>query len=253
MTRHLLLISTLGLAVGCGGAAVGPEPKDKEKGPTVDTTNACALGTTDNQTVCYPAGPYGYDVGSVVKDFNVLGHRDINFDAGDVRKNPIATIYAHDYFQDKSIKALVVSIAAGWCGPCKLEQDEVIRLYSNYQKAGAGVRFLEAVIQNPDSSPATMDYVDSSWVTNDDAGWYTADGTSIPGNFVNFDIGIDPDNKGLANYYSILSIPAQIVITTTEVKINNKTYPPMSIVWKNNGVNTPGVKSRVDSILKAAK
>ena len=238
MKNFLLAFTAVITAAGCGGTML-PEPMDKTKMMGGDPTT-------------YPSGPYGHDVGSVVRDFSVFGRRDTAFN-GQSADNPPGPIFAHDYFNDKSIKVLVVAVAAGWCGPCRDEQHGMIQLYNDYVKAGTGVRFLEAVVETErQGDPSTMDYVDSNWVTNGGAGWYEDPNDPIAGEYVNFDIAIDGDGRSLSEFYQIQSIPAQIVITTTEVKIGNKTYPAMSIVTKNNGVDR-SLGKKIKSVLDAAK
>ena len=168
----------------------------------------------------YPCGPYGYSVGSVVGDLTLTGRRDTNLN-GSVLDDPIVPIKLSDYYANKKTQVLFISLATVWCGPCVNEQPSLVQLYKDYQTAGKGVAFLEAVLQDSAGKPADMTVVDS-W-----AGTY-----SIP-----FDMAADPANA-LAPYYNPSSFPVQLVIKTSN----------MSLVYQHTSVSTD-LKSVIDGVL----
>jgi hypothetical protein len=168
----------------------------------------------------YPCGPYGYSVGSVIGDLTVTGRIDVNGD-GSVLDDPIQPISLHDYFANKKIKVLFISLATVWCAPCATEQPSLVQLYDGYKTAGQGVAFLQLILQNGQSMPSSQADVDA---------W--AQTYSIP-----FDMAYDPQNA-LAPYYTPTAFPEQLVLRTSN----------MTLVYQHTSVSTD-LKSVIDGVL----
>ena|SRR5579871_888060 len=197
--------------IGCGQAVtVDPMETTKDE-PTINA-------------VKYPSGPYGYSQGSVVADLELTGQHDTNGNGLIDPADTIAPIHFADYYGGKT-KVLVVMVAAGWCGPCKMEQPGLVQLWNAYQSSNPGeVAFLEAIIQNPAGQPSDMVFVDQ-WAKT----------YQIP-----FDMAADP-TVALGPYYNIAAFPMQMVLQTKD----------MTIQWQNNGLANEELKAQVDSVLAA--
>ncbi len=173
-------------------------------------------------TVDYPAGPYGFvakyqldpqgalamvdPMGSVIQNLEFVGQDDSNgngvIDSGDAVK----TIRLSDYYANKNIKVLFIGAAAGWCGPCKMEQPALVQLFQKYGGKNGKVAFLEAVTQqasevNP--KPADIEFIDSIWAAN----------YQLP-----FTLVTDP-NDNLGPYYIQNAIPMQLIVRTSDMRI----------------------------------
>lgn len=194
------------LAVGCGtsGSASGDGGQS---------------GTCD--AAAYPCGPYGSDVGSVIANLSLTGQRDDDGN-GAVTDDPVRPIQLADYHADPGVKVLVIATAAEWCAPCMQEQPELVALWKQYHDAGAGVAFLEAVIQKLDTTPADTTTVDE-WATR----------FHIP-----FDMASDP-TLALSPYYDINLFPSTMVVRTSD----------MVIVAQNRGYQQGWLENAVDAVL----
>ncbi len=168
----------------------------------------------------YPCGPYGYAIGSTIGDLTVTGRVDSDGN-GSVLDDPIQPISLHDYFANKKIKVLFISLATVWCAPCTTEQPSLVQLYDDYKSAGQGVAFLQLILQNGQSMPSSQSDVDA---------W--AQTYSIP-----FDMAYDPQNA-LAPYYSPTAFPEQLVLRTSN----------MTLVYQHTSVSTD-LKSVIDGVL----
>lgn len=87
-------------------------------------------------------------------------------------------------------KVLVVNLWATWCGPCRNETPELVRLYKEYQSQGVEVVALST--ENPVSSEETVKEFVKEYEVNYPVGWATPEvaialmrgRTSIPQNFI---------------------------------------------------------------------
>ena len=181
-------------SVSICGCAADPPIHVEEPGKGGGTLERCGEGI-------YPCGPYGTVIGTQIRDLTFVGRRDVNRD-GDVTNDPSTKIRLSQYFQDKTIKVLVVLASAEWCPPCKAEQPELVALWKKYQQEKTPVAFLETVIQDVTGKPAQIDVVDR---------WAKAYG--IP-----FDMVADP-TAVLGPYYDTAAFPMEMVITTADMKI----------------------------------
>jgi hypothetical protein len=178
----------------------------------VDPTANRPTGTSTDAT--YPAGPYGYAMGSVIEDTKFLGKTDPGGAAGtaDYSGLPMKEVWLHDYHDDPNVKLLVLSGVAGWCRPCNDEQDgfspegritSVPAMQAKYEPMG--VRFFEAMIQGFDfqSAAPAMESDINRW-----AGEHS----------LHVGIGLDSEDK-IHEYADVSAFPLNMVISTRDMKI----------------------------------
>ena len=87
-------------------------------------------------------------------------------------------------------KVLVVNLWATWCGPCRNETPELVRLYKEYQSQGVEVVALST--EDPVRSAETVQQFVRDYKVNYPVGWATREvavalmrgRTSIPQNFI---------------------------------------------------------------------
>jgi thiol-disulfide isomerase/thioredoxin len=178
---------------------------------------------TDNNGLSYPAGPYGYtkhavmaNLGFVVKEDPMLSQGTADY----ANLTPAPRTLA-DYYNDPNVSWLVLTGAAGWCGPCREEARTVPADSQKWEPMG--VRFVTVLIQGFDETnqtPSTMDDVDR---------WQSINKEHIA-------IGTDP-NDSLHEYASeIASFPLNVLIRTADMSIqytalgidpNNPSFDPI--------------------------
>jgi thiol-disulfide isomerase/thioredoxin len=167
---------------------------------------------TDN--VNYPLGPYGYAKKSVMANISFLAKTDPDGAVGVANYAGLEPQYISmaDYHNDPNVGWLVLTGAAGWCGPCREEARTLPTVSKKWEPMG--VRFLTVLIQGFDQAnqtPATMGDVDR---------WQQLTKGHVA-------IGLDP-NDNLHEFASeIASFPLNILVRTAD----------MSIQWTALGVN----------------
>jgi thiol-disulfide isomerase/thioredoxin len=174
------------------------------------------------QLKAYPAGPYGYTIGTRIANLTLSAKSDDNGSGVIDSADTIKSVELADIFADKSIKALYVGVSAEWCPPCNAEQPDLVKLYNSYQSAGKGVAFLEAMNQDVKGNPADFTVV-NRWSTK----------YKIP-----FMMAADP-NESLGPYYAIAAFPMEMVIDTTD----------MTITYQFNGEDVPDLQAAIDDVL----
>lgn len=155
---YAFALTTFALA-GCGanGGTSGVTPP-ADAGTATDTgvTDPADTGSTTpvdaGATEQYPAGPYTSSVGGLFRPFSLQACN---------RTGDEAT-WRFDGPEFFSNQLTVISIAAAWCVPCQREssqiQAQIIEAY-----AGRGVRFVQLLVQNADTSAITAPTC-NSWV-----------------------------------------------------------------------------------------
>jgi hypothetical protein len=152
--------------IACGGRT---DSKYGLEGPT----------TSGEETVDYPKGEYGYDVGSVVPNATFLGYEhmdpstlvDPNVDVGRVRFSDF-----YDPDGARGLSFLVVVVQVVWCGPSNQQDDftnggnwtgtngTAIDFATQYEHDG--VRFMTLLQQGPTFGvDATMNDL-QLWITH---------------------------------------------------------------------------------------
>jgi hypothetical protein len=205
----------LPFVVLCAAAAVAPLGCDT---PTpMENFRDGGDGTCDPKQ--YPCGPFGNSQGQIIANLSLVGQRDTNHN-GDPTDDPWGTIHFSDYYQDPSLKVLVVLAAAYWCVPCQMEQPELVQDFNTYKSKG--VAFIEAIIQDNNGAPSQPSDVDM-WAQN----------YKIP-----FDVAADPA-VALGPYYNLQEFPMQMLITTKDMAIN----------WQHNGYLPGAISNAIDGAL----
>ncbi|MSP62392.1 MAG: TlpA family protein disulfide reductase [Myxococcales bacterium] len=218
MRRFVLLRTASLAAIAAFGAACGAQD------PTYVSPKETAKMIPESPAkLDYPDGPYGYVTESIVADLQFVARADSNgngeIDPGDALK----PIRLSDYYANKKIKALVVGLAAGWCGPCKKEQPELVALYKGYGGKNGPVGIIEVLSDNASpGKPADQAFAD-----------YWAKTYHLP-----FEVGSDP--SGVLDVYNPDgAIPLSLVIRTSD----------MSIVEMKSGLPVPSLKKILDTII----
>jgi len=169
---------------------------------------------TMNNGINYPAGPYGYAKHAVVANLSFLAKVDPEMSLGTANYAGLdpQTINLSDYFNDDAVSWIVLTGAAGWCGPCREEAHTLPTVSQKWEPMG--VRFLTVLIQGFDETnqtPSTMDDVNR---------WQSITKTHTA-------IGTDP-NDNLHEFASeIASFPLNILIRKAD----------MSIQWTTLGID----------------
>jgi thiol-disulfide isomerase/thioredoxin len=157
-----------------------------------------------NQAADYPPGPYGYVTGSVIQNIDFVGKNATgDTTATDYRTLPMQNVSLADFHNDPSVKYVVLSGVAGWCGPCNDEQKQVPTLQATYQPKG--FRFFEAMIQGYNEmsgAPATETDLNE---------WQSVHTITVG-------LGLDPEDK-IHQYADIAAFPLNMVVRTSDMQI----------------------------------
>lgn len=157
-----------------------------------------------NQAADYPPGPYGYVTGSVIQNIEFVGKNATgDMTATDYGSLAMANVSLADFHNDPTVKYVVLSGVAGWCGPCNMEQNQVPALQTKYQPMG--FRFFEAMIQGYNENtgaPATEADL------NEWASFHK----------ITVGIGLDPEDK-IHQYADIAAFPLNMVVRTSDMQI----------------------------------
>ena len=183
----------------------------------------------NNNGLNYPAGPYGYTKHAVMANLNFVVKEDPEHAAGtanyaglDPQPRQLA-----DYFNDPNVGWLVLTGAAGWCGPCREEAHTVPADSLKWEPMG--VRFITVLIQGFDETnqtPSTMDDVNR---------WQSITHEHIA-------IGTDPNDQLHEFATEIASFPLNILIRTADMSIqytalgidpNNPSFDPILSAYVN--------------------
>jgi thiol-disulfide isomerase/thioredoxin len=87
-------------------------------------------------------------------------------------------------------KVMLINLWATWCGPCRSETPELVRLYKEYQ--GRGVEFVGLSTEDPEASATRVQDFVRQYSVNYHVGWATREvaltlmqgRTSIPQSFI---------------------------------------------------------------------
>lgn len=193
------------LAAACGTQTVeddGYQPPPEEPVPY------------DASTTAYPGGPYGFDNGSVIADYEFPGFP--NPETGPTTE--LVTIRLSDFYNPTGAgtyaedgpyaagapkpRALLMVVSAVWCGPCQLEAAEVLpEKHAAY--AGRGGEFLLVLADGPTPGvPAEKKHL-ASWTKKYET---------------NFPAVLDA-NYDLGKIFPAASYPANMIIDTRTMTI----------------------------------
>ncbi len=118
-------------------------------------------GDTDAGAMCsIPESGFGASVGTKLRPFTL--EQCLVNESGDGYSAPFA-FYENGYCESRFT---VLSIAAGWCGPCNVESDEfnqqITQIYGPQ-----GVRLIQVLIQDVSGAPPSIDFC-NQWVNQHD-------------------------------------------------------------------------------------
>ncbi|MFO0549259.1 MAG: TlpA family protein disulfide reductase [Polyangiaceae bacterium] len=170
-------------------------------------------GQSSNPSARYPQGPYGIEKGSVIQNYKFVGFPDPLADKENAVEIQLADFYnpSGDELYEAGSKygegtpkprALLINIAAVWCGPCQFESKEILpEEYEKYRPRGA--QFLLELADGPNvGEPAEFSHL-VSWTTKYKTAWPSA---------------IDPSYK-LSALFEADAFPANILIDTSTMEI----------------------------------
>lgn len=136
-----LVLLVLGLA-GCGGGDTPPADVD---------AGGIMLTDSGSGPACeVPGEPYGTSVGRTIEPFTLNQCDGTPY-----------SFYGDDFCDTR---LTVISIAAGWCGPCMAESAELTERVTERYRAD-GVRVIQIIVQNPDRTAPTPEFC-RQWVDN---------------------------------------------------------------------------------------
>jgi len=174
-----------------------------------------------NNGLNYPAGPYGYTKHAVIANLNFLVKNDPDGVTGSANYAALdpAPLQLSDLYNDSTVSWLVLTGAAGWCGPCQEEAHTMPTVSQKWEPMG--VRFVTVLIQGFDEqnqTPSTMDDVNR---------WQSIMHEHIA-------IGTDP-NDSLHEFASeIASFPLNMIIRTADMSIQ---YTALGIDSNNPSID----------------
>lgn len=190
----------------------------------VDNSADSATGT--DASACdasvYPCGPYNKNIGDVMEELSFVGRVESNNDGNLTVDDAAGVISLSKYYQNKNVRALIVSASAEWCQPCQHEQPA---LKAAFEANEGRLAILETLVQNKVGNPAVIETTDV---------WRNQ--FSIP-----FDLVVDPA-YALAPYYEITAFPMNMLIDPRT----------MQIVWQGNGVPKPTQDGASNELFDAA-
>jgi hypothetical protein len=207
--RKLLALSSLAVfALVSAGCATESEVSDGEEVADIDEGGQEQVQHAD---AAYPEGPFGDEVGSIIRNYQFRGFarpQDGNF-AGQVISmsdfyNPTGTeMHAADsiYGEKPKPKAMMVIIAAGWCGPCQQEAKNILPgEYAEFAPQGA--EFLTIMAEDASYNEPNLKDIEN-WSTKYKAQWPSV----VDGQFKFFALAAEP------------AFPANILIDTRTMTI----------------------------------
>lgn len=171
----------------------------------------------------FPCGPYGVQPGAIMKNLSLPGLR-ARAGVNSVADERVDELKLSEYFADKDVKVIVVTSSAEWCEPCKAEQPGLKRLYDDYKNTSTKVAIFEALIEDNQGAPATIEVARR---------WAKKYG-------LHFDVAIDPTGL-LKPYYDINAFPMNMVIRTSDMKIT----------WQENGLDPGALRVAVEQAMNS--
>jgi thiol-disulfide isomerase/thioredoxin len=172
---------------------------------------------SDGDLSGYPAGPYGYNVGSIMQNIDFVG----KVPAADTTASP--TLYDQidmqpvsllDYHKNPAVKHLMIVAVARWCPPCNDEQPSVRSLATKY--ASKGVQVIEMLAEGSTRGvPATDSDIDKwadSWGSGGSEGFQGGPhGLTIP-------VFLDPNDR-MGVYADKSAYPLGMAVRTDTMAI----------------------------------
>ena len=138
--------------------------------------------STEAQTIfaprrTYPEGPYGKEVGDILKN--------LEFTNGDGEKVDLQSFYKDDFNQ-----LLLITTSAEWCTACIKEQPKLETMYQEYHSRGLDV--LVTLFQDRDFEPATPE-LSTRWQSKYDLSFQVLADQEDPNTFAEYyDVSLTP-------------------------------------------------------------
>lgn len=179
--RKLLAASSIALfALFSAGCADESEPGEGEEDvEIVEFEEGTGQEAADHAPdAAYPPGPYGFEKGSVLRNVTLSGYprpQDGVFERKLVQLsdfyNPTgAEMHAADsiYGEKPKPKALLIIMAAEWCGPCQQEAKNI--LPPAYAALAPQAEFITLMVQNNAGNAPQLTVLEK-WLTKYNAVW----------------------------------------------------------------------------------
>ncbi len=204
-------VASLLSIVACGGSS--PDQKGFDNGAAGATSGSGGSGGTSSNAP-YPAGPYGADIGSTVRNLQFLGWD--NPQAANYDPTQFKTLNFSDFYNPdgtKPAKLLMINVSARWCVVCKGEYSN-FRASSKYETYKAkGVEFIGVLFEDDNYKAAQP--ADMTW-------WTQTYQVAFP--FV-----LDPGFK-MGEYFNADATPLNLIVDAKTMQIKGKVlgYDPSS-------------------------
>ena len=160
------LFAALAIA-GCGNSDPGEGEGEGGDEPE-DMVFVPGQGQVAAPRLAYPEGAKGVSVGSVIENFKFVGYVNaMNNPTGQLQIVQMADVYnptGNEVYGEGTAfvagspkpKALLISVASVWCGPCNYEADAILPgLYEKYKPMG-GEFMVQLADSNTPGEPATI-------------------------------------------------------------------------------------------------
>lgn len=158
----LFTAAALTALVGCGSNSGRRMPVVTEDAGTDSGSGETDSGTeSDAANTCeIPDTGFGASIGTKLRPFTL--EQCLVNESGEGYSEPYS-FYENGFCE---ARFTVLSIAAGWCGPCNVESDEfneqITQIYGPQ-----GVRLIQVLIQDVSGAPPSIDFC-NQWVTQHD-------------------------------------------------------------------------------------
>jgi hypothetical protein len=187
------------LTFACGSEAPGQDPGQ----PYVKSMEGVGAGGSGGgvDAVLYPAGPYGYTVGSVVPNVRFLGWRDpmgSGYDVAKLEEMSFADLYDPD--GSKGYDIILANSSAAWCGPCQAEYQTLDSHFT--ELAPRGLVILGTLFEDGQSNPADPQALEI---------WSKQFG-------VNFPMALDPGYR-MGTFFQASVFPTNVLISPRDMRL----------------------------------
>jgi thiol-disulfide isomerase/thioredoxin len=135
---------------GSGGTTTNPGGSGGTKPATGGSGGTATGGTAGQGNAGYPAGPYGFAIGSTVADAEFKDGNGKVVKLSELRAKP-------------GVKVIVWSSGAEWCSICRIQAPKLEALHKTHTPDGLLV--FESLHESSDRSPATAETV-SRWLAD---------------------------------------------------------------------------------------